>query len=58
MPGPGIIATDMSEQSGLKLVQFSEDTVKELKKYLPSNTNFHNPVDVIGMHQKTVMKIF
>ncbi len=46
--GPGIIATDMSEQSGLKLAQFSEDTVKELKKYLPSTANFHNPVDVIG----------
>ncbi|MCG8633907.1 MAG: acetate--CoA ligase family protein [Desulfobacterales bacterium] len=46
--GPGIIATDMSEQSGLKLARFSEETVKELKKYLPATANFHNPVDVIG----------
>jgi len=46
--GPGIIATDMSEQSGLKLAQFSDDTIKELKKYLPATANFHNPVDVIG----------
>ncbi len=46
--GPGIIATDMSEQSGLKLAALSEDTIKELKKYLPSTANFHNPVDVIG----------
>ena len=46
--GPGIIATDMSEQSGLKLAEFSPDTVKELKKYLPATANFHNPVDVIG----------
>jgi len=46
--GPGIIATDMSEQSGLKLAKFSDDTVKELHKYLPSTANFHNPVDVIG----------
>lgn len=46
--GPGIIATDMSEQSGLKLAKFSPDTIKELKKYLPSTANFHNPVDVIG----------
>ncbi len=46
--GPGIIATDMSEQSGLKLASFSEDTIKELKKYLPSTANFHNPVDIIG----------
>jgi len=46
--GPGIIATDMSEQSGLKLAKFSKDTIKELKKHLPSTANFHNPVDVIG----------
>jgi len=46
--GPGIIATDMSEQSGLKLAKLSDNTVKELKKYLPPTANFHNPVDVIG----------
>ncbi|OQY52143.1 MAG: acyl-CoA synthetase [Desulfobacteraceae bacterium 4572_89] len=46
--GPGIIATDMSEQSGLTLARFSGDTIKELKKYLPSTANFNNPVDVIG----------
>ncbi len=46
--GPGIIATDMSEQSGLKLARFSEETVLELKKYLPATANFQNPVDVIG----------
>ncbi|MDT8377740.1 MAG: acetate--CoA ligase family protein [Desulfotignum sp.] len=46
--GPGIIATDMSEQSGLKLATFSEETITELKKYLPATANFHNPVDVIG----------
>lgn len=46
--GPGIIATDMSEHSGLKLAKFSEETVKELRRYLPPTANFHNPVDVIG----------
>lgn len=46
--GPGIIATDMSEQSGLTLAKFSKATIKELKKYLPATANFHNPVDVIG----------
>ncbi|MBU0462467.1 MAG: acetate--CoA ligase family protein [Proteobacteria bacterium] len=46
--GPGIIATDMSEQSGLKLAKFSDETIKELKKHLPSTANFHNPVDIIG----------
>ncbi|MCF8091150.1 MAG: acetate--CoA ligase family protein [Desulfotignum sp.] len=46
--GPGIMATDMSEQSGLRLAQFSDETITELKKYLPATANFHNPVDVIG----------
>lgn len=46
--GPGIIATDMSEQSGLKLARFSEETIRELKKYLPATANCQNPVDVIG----------
>jgi len=46
--GPGIMATDMSEQSGLRLAQFSEETITELRKYLPVTANFHNPVDVIG----------
>jgi acetyltransferase len=46
--GPGIIATDISEQSGLKLAEFSNETIKELHKYLPAAANFHNPVDVIG----------
>ena len=46
--GPGIIATDMTERSGLKLAKFSDETIKELKKYLPPTANFNNPVDVIG----------
>ena len=41
--GPGIIATDMSEQSGLKLATFSDETITELKKYLPSTANFTIP---------------
>ncbi|MBW1636570.1 MAG: acetate--CoA ligase family protein [Deltaproteobacteria bacterium] len=46
--GPGIIATDMSENSGLQLARFTDETIKELHKYLPLTANFHNPVDVIG----------
>lgn len=46
--GPGIIATDMSENSGLSLASFTDETIAELHKYLPSTANFHNPVDVIG----------
>jgi acetate---CoA ligase (ADP-forming) len=54
--GPGIIATDMSEQSGLHLAAFSEETITELKKYLPATANFHNPVDVIGDAARTGTK--
>ena len=46
--GPGIIATDMSENSGLQLARFTDETIRELHRYLPSTANFHNPVDVIG----------
>ena len=46
--GPGIIATDMSEISGLKLARFSKKTDEILHQYLPPTANFNNPVDVIG----------
>jgi len=46
--GPGIIATDMTEMSGLKLARFSPETDAILRKYLPPTANFNNPVDVIG----------
>ena len=46
--GPGIIATDMTENAGMNLAQFSEETVEELKRHLPPTANFNNPVDVIG----------
>ncbi|MFP4158183.1 MAG: acetate--CoA ligase alpha subunit [Desulfobacterales bacterium] len=46
--GPGIIATDMTEVSGLKLAEFSRETDSALRKHLPPTANFSNPVDVIG----------
>lgn len=46
--GPGIIATDMTEMSGLKLAKFSADTDWNLHQFLPPMANFNNPVDVIG----------
>jgi len=46
--GPGIIATDMTEVSGLSLAQFSEATDDALHQHLPPTANFNNPVDVIG----------
>lgn len=46
--GPGIIATDHLVQNGLEIAQLSNKTVIELKKKLPPNASFKNPVDVIG----------
>ena len=46
--GPGIMATDVTVHSGLKLASFSRETTETLKKNLPSTANIHNPVDVIG----------
>jgi acetyl coenzyme A synthetase (ADP forming)-like protein len=46
--GPGIMATDVTVNSGLKLAAFNEKTIGILKKNLPSTANIHNPVDVIG----------
>jgi acetate---CoA ligase (ADP-forming) len=46
--GPGIVATDMTVSSGLKLARFSTETVKALQQHLPETANLQNPVDVIG----------
>ncbi len=46
--GPGIVATDMTVSSGLKLARFSEETIEALTSHLPMTANVHNPVDVIG----------
>jgi acetate---CoA ligase (ADP-forming) len=46
--GPGIMAADAAEQSGLKMVSPSEDSKVKLKAVLPTTAAFGNPVDVIG----------
>jgi acetate---CoA ligase (ADP-forming) len=46
--GPGIIATDMTEISGLQLAKFNPDTTRKLREFLPPTANINNPVDVIG----------
>ncbi|MBI9083560.1 MAG: acetate--CoA ligase family protein [Desulfobacterales bacterium] len=46
--GPGIVATDMTVSSGLRLAEFHEETIEVLASHLPSAANLHNPVDVIG----------
>jgi acetyltransferase len=38
----------MTISSGLKLAEFSDDTVETLASHLPSTANLNNPVDIIG----------
>ena len=45
--GPGIIAVDACENSGLTLSRFSTETLDALREFLPSYAAVYNPVDVI-----------
>lgn len=47
--GPGIIATDATERSGvLRMATFAPKTIATLQQELPPTANVYNPVDVIG----------
>jgi len=46
--GPGIVATDVTVSSGLKLAEFNPETQETLLSHLPTTANVNNPVDVIG----------
>ena len=46
--GPGILATDALERSGLSLARFENETISALGQYLPDAASAANPVDVLG----------
>lgn len=46
--GPGILATDALERSGLALARFEYETIHALEQYLPDAASAANPVDVLG----------
>ena len=46
--GYGVIAADSASQLGLDLVEFSEETIKKLKKLLPPWWAPNNPVDMVA----------
>lgn len=46
--GPGILATDALERSGLSLARFENKTITTLAQYLPDAASAANPVDVLG----------
>lgn len=46
--GFGVLAADSVAKYGLELAKFSDETVSELKKYLPETSGVSNPLDLIG----------
>ena len=46
--GPGILATDALERSGMCLARLQVETIHELEKFLPDAASAANPVDVLG----------
>ena len=46
--GPGILATDALERSGMSLARLKVETIKSLEEQLPDAASAANPVDVLG----------
>ncbi len=46
--GPGILATDTLERSGMQLARLQRETVQKLESFLPDAASAANPVDVLG----------
>lgn len=46
--GPGILAADASDRSGLQLISLRKEIVDKLRTFLPSFASFYNPVDILG----------
>ncbi len=46
--GPGILATDALERSGMNLARLEIETIQALEQYLPDAASAANPVDVLG----------
>ena len=46
--GPGILATDALERSGMSLARLKNETIQTLEQFLPDAASAANPVDVLG----------
>ena len=46
--GPGIIATDSVERNELQMARFTKETIEHMRSLLPAESNFYNPVDILG----------
>lgn len=46
--GPGVLSADATIRSGLTLAPLAEETVQELRSFLPAAAGVKNPVDILG----------
>ncbi|AFL95289.1 acyl-CoA synthetase (NDP forming), large subunit [Thermococcus cleftensis] len=46
--GPGVLATDKLERLGLEMAKLSDETVEELRSFLPPQCSVRNPIDLIA----------
>lgn len=46
--GPGVLATDKLEKLGLEIAKLGEETVEELRSFLPEQCSVKNPIDLIA----------
>ena len=46
--GPGITAVDSAQREGLEIISLGEKTQQKLRRDLPVEASFENPVDVLG----------
>lgn len=46
--GPGILAADACDRSGLQLPSLHKQTVDKLRSFLPPVASFYNPIDILG----------
>ncbi len=46
--GPGVLATDKLERLGLEIAKLSDETVDELRSFLPPQCSLRNPIDLIA----------
>jgi acetyl coenzyme A synthetase (ADP forming)-like protein len=47
--GPGVMASDAIERSGLKLARLAQDTTARIRSELPTFASLNNPVDMTGV---------
>ncbi len=46
--GPGVLATDKLERLGLEMARLGDETVEELRSFLPPQCSVKNPIDLIA----------